>query len=103
MNLFESLRNLHWSKVNFANVIEGCFEGYFNSSERVKKVALYRLQTFCMKCHMNEDGWCDNTGSKTIKNIQTNEQVIGCGCNLRCKTASLNESCPAMLWQAVSD
>lgn len=102
------LKNLKWKDINFADVIEGCSNAYLldylNVSEekklKVRKVSIYRLK-ICADCHMNNNGSCDNSGSRTIKDEDTGAMVIGCGCNLKCKTALLGVSCPANRWKAV--
>ena len=106
MGFLSSVRHLNWSTFSLADFIKGCSSSYladfYNNSkhEKVKKVAVYRLK-ICDTCHMNDKGYCQNNGTKKIKNVDTGEEVIGCGCNLKCKTALLSSNCPAALWKAV--
>ena len=109
MNIFLALKNLDWKSFNIMDVVNGCSDAYlgdwnvFNTPERrefLKRVSIGRLK-HCSKCHMNVDGWCDNTGKVKIKNVDTKEMVKGCGCNIRCKSVTLSNQCPAGLWKSI--
>ena len=106
MGFISSLIHLDWNNFKFKDFIEGCsmvyLQDFYDSSkrEKVEKVAKYRIR-ICDTCHMNDNGFCQNNGTKTIKNVETGAEVLGCGCSLKCKTALLSANCPAFLWKAV--
>lgn len=106
MNIWESIKNTNWRTINFGDVIEGCLTewlvDYLNPvlKEKVERVSKYRMK-ICSDCYMNDNGWCNNTGQKTIAHAETGKQVAGCGCALNCKTALLRHECPAAKWKAV--
>lgn len=102
--MWESIKNLKWSEINILDILNGCANHFLvdfynpNLREKIKKVAIYRLK-FCAVCEINNNGTCDIT--KTIKNVETEEMVNGCGCNIKCKTALLEMFCPASKWKAI--
>lgn len=98
------LRNINWREFNIRSFIEGCHFSFlidWNAApEMVTKVSKYRL-SICEDCKMNANNWCDNSGNVTITHVETGKEVIGCGCNLNCKSASFKEECPAGKWKRV--
>lgn len=107
MGLLQSILHLDWKNFNLFEVIGGCADYYLidfqdeRKKEQVERVSKYRLK-ICDTCHMNENQWCNNTGTKLIQHVQTKQMVKGCGCNLNCKTALLSSSCPAAKWKPVT-
>lgn len=94
--------DINWKNFSLLDVLKGCSQAYLvdlDSKPRVvQDVVKYRLSV-CESCPLNENGWCNT--KKEIQNIETGQMVKGCGCNLKCKTALLSQSCPASKWKAV--
>lgn len=99
-----NLKNIDWKKFSLWEFIAGCGEYYLmdynNNPEKIAPIAKYRLN-ICEGCKMNIGNRCDNSGDITITNVETKEEVIGCGCNLNCKPLRKKSECPAGLWKAV--
>jgi hypothetical protein len=102
MNIFETIKHLNWRKVNVFGCVESYLTDYRNDESRIKKVSTYRLK-ICANCHMNNNGTCDNSGNRKIVNIDTAQEVVGCGCNIKCKSCLLSSNCPAGLWKSIID
>jgi hypothetical protein len=100
-----SFKNIKWKDFKFFDVVKGCASSWLidikGAPEFVAKTSKYRL-SICEDCHMNVNWWCDNSGERFIEDEETKEMVIGCGCNLKCKTALLSQECPARKWRAVT-
>lgn len=105
MGFFSSLVHLNWSSFNPFDVLKGCANAFLvdfqNESTKkiVEEIVKYRLP-ICNNCHMNDNNFCQNNGTKTINHVITGKAVKGCGCNLTCGTALLSKNCPAGKWNA---
>lgn len=107
MGFWQSLSNLDWKTFSIKEFIEGCSEYYLidyvipEHKTRVENMIKYRL-SICNECKMNENGWCNNTGNVLIEHVQTKQLIKGCGCNLNCKAARADSSCPAAKWKSIN-
>lgn len=79
------------------NIIQGTINNITNTNQTLSEERM----DICRKCPLFNDksGIAICNPFRTIKNIETNKMVHGCGCILESKTTVANESCPAGKWK----
>lgn len=83
-----------------SNIIRGWTNftlDFFDALHPVIKQEGEKRLSICTDCPMRQG----NTCSKNLKgiNIETKEEVNGCGCNLAAKTLDPNSNCPLSKWK----
>lgn len=107
--LWSTIKNINWREFNILDVVHGCASNWLTDVhalskigklDTITKVAKYRL-SICVDCEIFNDGICDIDRIGT--NVETGEEVNGCGCVLKCKTALLDQVCPLYKWRAYKE
>lgn len=95
------------------NIAEGCgnlfLSQFINLPKQTEELAYSRMKV-CDSCEIRDKSICSQLSIGIVEQDfiygnqkRTKGQVVkGCGCNLWCKTLSVNENCPLGKWLSVS-
>jgi len=104
--------NVKWKDINLYAVLKGCSNSIIETvglaTEKHQRMAQYRTG-ICESCTLFNNGVCDTQkeGEVVVDFIykdslrKKGDLFGGCGCNLKCKIANNEESCPLGKWLPV--